>query len=117
MQYLMTFSKYYYSEFNVEGFSVIETPHELDNISITIENYENPIEIYFGTNQCFEFENGKDIWNYINVKPITNEEAKTLENLFDCSYGLLTPIDIFNDIIDKMIENAEENEEENEEEN
>lgn len=113
MQYLMTFSKYYYSEFSVGGFSVVETPHELDNISITIENYKNPIEIYFGTNQYFEFENGKDIWNYINVKPITNEEAKTIENLFDSSYGLLTPIDIFNDIIDKMIENAEENEEEN----
>lgn len=113
MQYLMTFSKYYYSEFSVGGFSVVETPHELDNISSTIENYENPIEIYFGTNQYFEFENGKDIWNYINVKPITNEEAKTLENLFDSSYGILTPFDIFDCIIDEMIEYAEENEEEN----
>jgi len=45
MKYLMTFSKYYYSEFNVEGFSVIETPQDLDEISNTIENYENPIEI------------------------------------------------------------------------
>lgn len=116
MQYLMTFSKYYYSKFNVEGFSVIETPHELDNISITIKNYENPIEIYFGTNQSFEFENGEDIWNYIDVEPITNEEAKTLVNLFDSSYGILTPIDIFDSIIDEMID-AEENEEENEEEN
>ncbi len=113
MQYLMTFSKYYYSDFNVEGFSVIETPQELDNISSAIENYENPIEIYFGTNQYFEFEDGKDIWNYIEVVRITDAAAKTIENLFDCSYGLLTPIDIFNDIIDKMIENAEENEEEN----
>lgn len=113
MKYLMTFSKYYYSEFSVRGFSVVETQYELDNISITIENYENPIEIYFGTNQYFEFENGKDIWNYIIVKLITNEEAKILENLFGPSYGVLTPIDIFDSIIDEMIENAEENEEEN----
>ena len=112
MKYLMTFSKYYYSEFNVEGFSVIETFQDLDEISNTIENYENPIEIYFGTNQYFEFENGEDIWNYIEVVRITDAAAKTIENLFDSSYGLLTPIDIFNDIIDKMIENAEENEEE-----
>lgn len=113
MHYLMTFSKYYYSEFSVRGFSVIETFQDLDEISNTIRNYENPIEIYFGTNQYFEFENGEDIWNYIEVMRITDAAAKTIENLFDCSYGLLTPIDIFNDIIDKMIENAEENEEEN----
>lgn len=113
MHYLMKFSKYYSSEFSVEGFSVVETPHELDNISITIRNYENPIEIYFGTNQYFEFENGEDIWNYIEVVRITDAAAKTIENLFDSSYGILTPFDIFDCIIDEMIEYAEENEEEN----
>lgn len=113
MHYLLKFSKCYCSEFNVEGFTVIETFQDLDEIASTIRNYEEPIEIYFGMNHSFEFENGEDIWNYIEVMRITDAAAKTIENLFDCSYGLLTPIDIFNDIIDKMIENAEENEEEN----
>lgn len=113
MPYLMTFSKYYYSEFSVGGFSVVETQHELDNISITIENYENPIKIYFGTNQYFEFEDGKDIWQYIGVRILTNEEATIIKDLFGESYGTLTPIDIFDTIIDEMIEDAEENEEEN----
>ena len=112
MKYLMTFSKYYYSEFGVDGFSVIETPQDLDEISNTIENYENPIEIYFGTNQSFEFDNGKDIWNYIGVRILTNEEAIIIKDLFGESYGTLTPIDIFDTIIDEMIEDAEENEEE-----
>lgn len=112
MKYLMTFFKYYYSEFNVEGFSVIETPQDLDEISNTIENYENPIEIYFGTNQSFEFDNGKDIWDHIGVRVLTNEEARLIKDLFGESYGLLTPINIFNSIIDEMIEDAEENEEE-----
>ena len=113
MPYLMTFSKYYYSEFSVGGFSVVETQHELDNISSAIENYENPIEIYFGTNQSFEFDNGKNIWQYIGVRILTNEEATIIKDLFGESYGTLTPIDIFDCIIDEMIEYAEENEEEN----
>ena len=113
MYYLLKFSKYYCSEFNVEGFTVIETFQDLEEIASTIRNYEEPIEIYFGMNHSFEFENGEDIWNYIEVMRITDAAAKTIENLFDCSHGLLTPIDIFNDIIDKMIENDEENKEEN----
>jgi hypothetical protein len=76
----------YADEFDVYAFDVVPKDEWEANKKRILElTYE--LEYYFGTNEELTFADGEDYLNQIVVSDISEEEAQTLDKLFDGEFG------------------------------
>jgi hypothetical protein len=106
---LVTVNANYADEFDMSEWSVM-TVGKYEEIVEKLEAYDDEIEIGFGTNEEFRFNNGKDLLSNFDVKPISIEEADVLFKLFDGSF------DGGSGIIDYVDELENDNDEDDEDE-
>lgn len=95
---LIKFSRDWCDEFNCDGFRVVDSQEEADEIK---KVWSKPRWFYFGTNEGWEPEHqlgngypGGVLANSMTFTEITDEEAETLIKLFDLngetkSYGII----------------------------
>lgn len=82
---LVTVSANYADEFDFSEFSAM-TVADLKDIVNKLENYDNEIEWYFGTNEDLIFDDGKDLLSNFSYEKITEDEFEVLDNLFGGSF-------------------------------
>ena len=101
---LVTVDANYADEFDMSEWSVM-TVARYEEIVEKLEAYDDEIEIYFGTNEEFRFDNGSDLLSNFDVKPISFEEADVLFKLFDGSFdggsGIIDYVDELGDSNDE----------------
>lgn len=97
---LVTVDANYADEFDMSEWSVM-TVADYEGIVKKLEVYDDEIEIYFGTNEEFRFDDGKDLLSNFDAKPISFEEADVLFKLFDGSFdggsGIIDYVDELGD--------------------
>ena len=106
-KYLLEFSDNYGDEFDMNEFTTMDGVSVIRMIN-SLSTYQKNIEIYFGTNESFTYNDGKDLLNTIRIKEISETEYNVLQNLFGGSYNS----NIFNYIEEKFYEDEDSSDEE-----
>ena len=78
---LLTFGSNYADEFDLEGFIVVEDKDWVEYRK-QLSKITKPFELYFGTNECFDFNDGGDLISSIEVKHIYAKEVAAIKRLF-----------------------------------
>ena len=96
MPVLIKFSRDWADEFQAEGFRVVDSPEEADEVKRV---WSKARTFFFGTNEGWEAEHqtGKGyihgptygvLANAMTFEPITDEEAESLRRLFGLTNGI-----------------------------
>ena len=82
---LVTADVNYADEFDMSEWTTMRVSDFIELVE-KLENYEDEISWYFGSNEEMQFSDGNDLLNNITYKIITTEEADTLDSLFGGSF-------------------------------
>lgn len=83
---LVTANVNYADEFDMSDFTTMSV-EDANEMVKDLKAYKNEIEWYFGTNEDFRYENGRDLLRCLSFKKITPEEEDVLDRLFGGSFG------------------------------
>lgn len=94
MRKLVEFDAWYHDEYRVQGFCIMTNEEYGDMMNTFAEvrklmeadNYPY-IELYFGANECFEIESVDELFDYMEVTDISEQQAETLAYFFGKEYG------------------------------
>ena len=78
MKYLITEKVDYANEFDLEAFVVLEAQSEQEIKELVLKDMEFPCELYFGTNECVDYESEEDFLDTLMIEAISEEKAETL---------------------------------------
>lgn len=81
MPKLLVLDKDYADEFDVQGFAVI-TDNDFPIWRDKLLAYTHDIEFYFGSNEALFWENGRDLFSYLDILDISDEYANFLAGTF-----------------------------------
>ena len=84
--YLVEFNDNYADEFDVDEFVVMDG-NRLHNIFDKLENYDERISFYFGTNEDLEYDCGQDFLDRLTIKEISDSDNQVLLKLFGGGFG------------------------------
>ena len=85
--YLVIFDGNYADEFDVSGFD-IKSGSTLSKIFDNLENYDDRISIYFGTNEDLEFESGQELLDSLTITELSDSDKEVLKRLFGGAFGI-----------------------------
>jgi hypothetical protein len=75
-------------EFDLEGFKIIEAETKELVEEILLKGREFPCEIYFGSNECQEYESKEEFLNDISISEISDNDAEVLLRLLGTHFGV-----------------------------
>lgn len=89
--YLIIFKDNWADEFDVEGFYIVNE-EEKDTMMSCLDNAVGR-EIYFGTNEFFEYQTKREVAETITVTPLSNDSAQLLLRNFPNGFGEVCVLD------------------------
>lgn len=81
-KYIVIESANYADEFDIEGFKIMEAESVEEIENTLLGDTVFPCELYFGTNECQEYENKEDFLDAVSITEIPEEDIKILEKYF-----------------------------------
>jgi hypothetical protein len=82
---LVKFYADYADEFDVKGFFITtqkKWDKHLEEVNTFFKDRTEPVEVYFGTNECIEYDSFEEYKECFTVTPITKEENEVLNKFF-----------------------------------
>lgn len=95
-QVLLTWDGNWADEMDISGFAIVSESRWLKHKS-DLENKTNRFYFYVGTNEEIEYSNGKELLREIEVKYVTEDEAKVVNKLFGGEFGFTHFLEIDED--------------------
>ena len=84
--FLISWADNYADEFDFEGYSIL-TESEWKKLKKSIKKKNKSFELYIGTNEWVEYDNGQELLDCLSVSKITKKEKKFLENNLGSEFG------------------------------
>lgn len=78
---LVKFQANWADEMDLEGYRIF-TEHEWEEQRAACMAHKGSIEVYFGTNEWNNYDNGEHLLGEYTIKSITDEEADMIDKLF-----------------------------------
>jgi hypothetical protein len=96
---LLKLDSNYADEFDVSGLLIVDR-EQWEKDKLLIGDYKKSLEMYFGSNESLDYENGKEFLEEIEEMVITEEQEKFLKKIFEEKYYA------FGNIISDVIESV-----------
>lgn len=77
---LAKFDKDWADEFSMSGHELF-TDAEWNEFVTNVEAHKYPRELYFGTNEYYDFESAQDFYEAIEIQEISQADGETLQRL------------------------------------
>ena len=95
---LVTYNGNWADEMNISAISIFDKS-QWDKIKNFANGYKNGISVCIGTNEEVEFTDGNDWLSNMEVKAITDKDAKIIEKYIGESFGFDNVIDRIADLV------------------
>jgi len=92
---LVEFSTNWADEMDLSGFKVYDKA-EWEKLVTKVSSHKTSFEVYFGTNESNEYENGKALLEEYTITHISDADAEVIERLLGGEYGMFEdPLQVF----------------------